>query len=108
VARSEDAAARGERLRAMMDKPVDTGEPSASVSDTTPQEAQTWDHIPAQQILVVEVEGETVGAVTVDTEEGRVLFSQETSPCPTCGQDWTRGDRLDGEIKIVWPPHYKT
>ena len=71
----------------------------------TTEEPGPWDHIPAQQILVVEQGGRVFGAVTVDTPDGRTLYSRE--PCPTCGQDWTHSP--DGsDVKILWPDSYKT
>lgn len=105
MARSEDAAARGQRLRELME----TADPQpAIVSEQKDPPGSRWDHIPAQQVLVVEHDGKVMGAVTVDTEEGRLLFSQEDSPCPTCGQEWKRGTRLEGETKVIWPDHYKS
>lgn len=99
---NQDAVDRARKLEGLDADPT----PAKVLVPESPQ--TDWSHIPAQQILVVESGGRQIAAVAVDTENGRALYSQETSPCPTCGQDWTRGARLEGQVKILWPDHYKS
>lgn len=101
-----DAVERGRRLG--IEPPAQAPEAPETAPAIVVHHESDWSHIPAQQILVVEYEGRMIAAVAVDTDEGRALYTQETTPCPTCGQDWQQTDRLGDDVKVLWPLHYKS